>query len=118
MIPPGYIIQYFIMNYQVRTYFVYILRCSDNSYYTGITNNVLRRFREHQSGMHPRSYTYSRRPLELLFTREFPRPMMAIRFEKQVKRWSRAKKVALIKGDFDALKRLARCRSKMRKEAG
>lgn len=106
------------MNYTVKTYYVYILLCSDKSYYTGITNNVLRRFNEHRSGLHQKSYTFSRRPLELLFTREYPRPMMAIRFEKQVKRWSRAKKEALIKGDFDELKRLARCRSKTGKTNG
>ena len=48
-------------------YYVYIIKCSDNSYYTGITNNVEKRFEEHQSGNKKDSYTYKRRPLSLEF---------------------------------------------------
>jgi len=94
-----------------QLFYVYILLCSDKSYYTGITNNVGRRFTEHQNGIHPKSYTFSRRPLQLVFVREFTKPLKAIAYEKQLKRWSRAKKEALIRGDFDELKKLAQCRN-------
>jgi putative endonuclease len=96
----------------MKSYHVYILLCSDGSYYTGITNNVDRRFKEHEKGIHPESYTFSRRPLKLVYVRDFPKPMMAIAFEKQVKRWSRAKKEALINGDIEELKRLSQCMNK------
>jgi putative endonuclease len=48
-------------------YFVYILKCNDNTYYTGVTNDVQRRFLEHQNGDDVDSYTYKRRPVELVF---------------------------------------------------
>lgn len=93
------------------TYFVYILECSDNSYYTGITNDIERRFNEHSAGIDPRSYTYKRRPVELKFHLEINDVLVAIRFEKQLKGWSRNKKKALIEGDFDRLQILAECRN-------
>lgn len=64
--------------------------------YTGITNDVNRRFNEHQIGIHPESYTFSRRPLELMFYEESTDPSIAIEYEKKIKKWSRAKKEALI----------------------
>ncbi len=97
------------MVYIRRYYYVYILKCSDNSYYTGITNNVERRFAEHQSGLNPDCYTFSRRPLELVFAEYFTSPKQAIAFEKQVKGWTRAKKEALIAGDWNKIKTLSQC---------
>ena len=91
----------------MKIYYVYILKCSDGSYYTGVTNNVERRFQEHRSGLHPQSYTGKRLPVELLFYRTFRYINDAIAFEKQVKRWGRRKKEALIKGDWEELRRLA-----------
>ncbi|WP_179339535.1 GIY-YIG nuclease family protein [Winogradskyella ludwigii] len=96
------------MNYQ---YFVYILLCADKSYYTGITNNLSKRFNEHQAGTKRDSYTYSRRPLTLVFQQEFNDVIQAIYFEKKIKGWSRAKKKALIDGDFDRLQILSECRN-------
>jgi len=81
---------------------MYIL-CSDNSYYTGITNNLDRRINEHNEGISPSSYTYSRRPVKLVFQVEFNEVMQAILWEKRIKNWSRKKKEALINSDFDAL---------------
>ena len=92
-----------------KYYFVYILKCADNSYYTGITNSIARRFAEHQNGRNPGSYTHSRRPVELVYTRWFTYVKEAISFEKQVKGWTRAKKEALIAGDWDRLKTLSQC---------
>ena len=86
---------------------VYIVNCKDDSYYTGVTNNVERRIVEHNSGLDKKSYTYSRRPVKLVYSQEFSDPNEAIRFEKQVKGWSRAKKEALIEGNFEKLVRLS-----------
>ena len=95
----------------MRQYFVYILKCADGSYYTGITNNLERRFNEHQSGYNPTAYTHNRRPVELVFYTDFPDPTQAIAFEKQVKGWSRKKKEAIIDRNWDRLKLLAECKN-------
>ncbi|WP_178989016.1 GIY-YIG nuclease family protein [Winogradskyella schleiferi] len=90
--------------------YVYILKCSDDSYYTGVTSRLAKRFSEHQIGTYKDSYTYKRRPLELVFYAEFTDINLAIKSEKQIKKWSRAKKEALINGDFDKLPNLAKKR--------
>jgi len=87
--------------------FVYIVKCKDDSYYTGVTNNAEKRVVEHNYGLNKKSYTYSRRPVKLVFSQEFSDPNEAIRFEKQVKGWSRAKKEALIEGNFKKLVKLS-----------
>jgi len=89
-------------------YHVYILRCSDNSYYTGITNNIGRRLIEHQLGENLRCYTYKRRPVQLVFNEVFNDVNQAIAFEKQVKGWRREKKDAIINGNWDLLPELAK----------
>lgn len=89
--------------------FVYILKCNDRSFYTGVTNNIERRILEHHEGRDPMSYTYSRRPVELVYSHECDNPMDTIQIEKQIKGWSRAKKKALIENDWNALRVLARC---------
>ncbi|MFV8346803.1 GIY-YIG nuclease family protein [Flavobacterium sp. ZB4P13] len=88
--------------------YVYILKCSDNTYYTGVTSNLESRMFKHHTGFYPESYTSSRRPLQLVFYCEFTDINLAIDTEKQIKKWSRAKKEALINGDFDALVNLAK----------
>lgn len=92
---------------KVRYYYVYILKCADNSYYVGFSNDPYRRFEEHSSGMDPKSYTFFRRPLTLVYTVGFPDPVEGIAFEKQLKGWSRKKKEALIGGDIFLLKKLS-----------
>lgn len=52
-------------------FYVYILKCSDNSHYTGVTNNIELRFRQHNEGIDTTSYTCNRRPIELVFMNEF-----------------------------------------------
>jgi len=91
--------------------YVYILECSDNSLYVGVTNDVGRRFIEHSTGMHEESFTFKRRPVKLVFCRQFKSPMEAINFEKQIKRWTRSKKEALIKYDLELLHDLAKCKN-------
>jgi len=88
--------------------YVYILKCSDGSYYTGVTSNLTNRIFKHNSGFYPDCYTCNKRPLDLVFYCEFTDINLAIEKEKQIKKWSRAKKEALINGDFDALVNLAK----------
>ncbi len=76
----------------MKTYHVYILQCSDNSYYTGITNNLELRLAQHQEGTVKTAYTYSRRPLQLVFAEAFQDVRMAIEWEKRIKGWSRQRK--------------------------
>jgi putative endonuclease len=92
----------------MKIYFVYILKCSDSSYYTGFTSNLEKRYVEHQQGKHKESYTHNRRPLELVFYCEFSNVEMAIETEKQIKKWSRFKKEALINGTYENLPNLAK----------
>ena len=93
----------------MKIYYVYILKCSDKSYYTGVTNSLERRFAEHVSGRNETCYTYIRRPLQLMFSRKFKYINDAIAFEKQVKGWSRKKKEAVINGQWNDLKKFAAC---------
>ena len=95
----------------MKFYYVYILRCSDNSLYVGISNDLDRRLNEHNDGQLPNAYTYSRRPVTMVFYQEFTEPTQAIYFEKKLKGWSKQKKEALIKGDFDMVQTLAECRN-------
>ena len=96
--------------FSMNQYFVYILLCSDNSYYTGITNDLERRMYEHENGTNPGSYTCKRRPVKLVFYEDFPDPVQAIAFEKQSKGWSRAKKkaIAIIDNNWHLLPRLSK----------
>jgi len=89
-------------------YYVYILKCSDNSYYTGVTNNLHRRVQEHQEGTNRSSYTYKRRPVQLVFYTEFSNVQKAIEIEKIIKSWSRAKKEALINEEYEKLPGLSK----------
>ena len=88
-----------------------MLKCSDQSYYIGVTNNLDRRIAEHNEGRDPECYTFSRRPVELVFYENFYSPQQAIEFEKRIKGWSRAKKEALIKGDWNKISQLAKCKN-------
>ena len=87
----------------MEIYYVYILLCSDGSYYTGVTNDINVRFRQHQEGIDPKSFTYKRRPLKLVYQQSFREINHAIAFEKQVKGWRREKKEAIINGDWEIL---------------
>jgi putative endonuclease len=93
--------------YVVRVYYVYMLRCFDGTFYTGITNDIVRRFAEHCMGYKPSSYTHTRRPVLLVYAGEFQRPDEAIAFEKQLKHWSHKKKRAFADREWPLLKRLA-----------
>jgi putative endonuclease len=88
---------------------VYILKCADGSYYTGVTNNIERRIAEHNIGIDNTCYTFSRRPLELVYHETFQTPSDAIFWEKRIKKWTRRKKEALINSDWEKLHEFAKC---------
>ena len=87
----------------MRKYYVYMLQCSDGSYYTGVTNDCQRRLAEHSEGLSDTSYTFSRLPVELVYVAEFQYVLDAIAWEKRIKRWGRKKKEALIAGATEKL---------------
>jgi putative endonuclease len=84
-----------------------MLLCSDGSFYTGISNDADRRVIEHNRGTDPTSYTFSRRPVMLVHVASYYDVNDAIRWEKQLKGWSRQKKLALIAGDWPEIVRLS-----------
>ena len=89
---------------------VYVVRCADGKYYAGRSAiSAEKRVAEHNLGVYD-GYTKSRRPVTLVFSEHFERITDAIAFERQIKGWSRAKKEALIRRDWDELVRLARSR--------
>jgi len=92
----------------VLDYCVYMLRCSDDSYYIGITNDVERRVGEHREGRDPKCYTFRRRPVECVYSAQFQDVRDAISWEKKIKRWSRNKKEALITGNQKFLEHFSR----------
>ena len=92
----------------MKRFYVYILECSDKSYYTGVTSNLELRIVQHNEGVHPKAYTFRRRPVKLVYSIEFSDPYIAIEKEKQLKKWSRKKKQALINGEFELLSDLSK----------
>ncbi len=89
------------------SFWTYVLRCSDGSYYTGHTDELEARIGAHQSGL-VEGHTQKRRPVTLVWSQEFPSREEALTAERRIKGWSRAKKEALIRGDWDGVKYLSR----------
>jgi putative endonuclease len=90
-------------------WYVYIALCRNNSLYTGVTNNVKRRLKDHQTGKGGH-YTSYNRLKKILYTENYKDKSEAKRREEQIKRWSRAKKLALIKGNRKELRSLSKSR--------
>ena len=88
---------------------VYILECKNGAFYTGSTPNLERRVAQHNAG-EGSNFTAIRRPVELVFSYEVERIDEAFYLERQVKGWRREKKMALIRGDYEALVELADAR--------
>lgn len=89
------------------TFWVYILRCNDNSYYTGHTDNLDNRIGQHQSGRGS-GYTSTRLPVELVWSQECTTREEALTAEVQIKGWSRKKKEAMMRGDWADVSHLAK----------
>lgn len=85
---------------------MYLLRCSDRSYYAGHTDDLESRLVQHENGLI--GYTATRKPVELVWNGEFETCESALAFELRIKGWSRAKKEALIQGDWHRISALAK----------
>ena len=81
----------------MKQFYVYMLKCRDNSIYVGLTNNIERRLEEHQKGFNKESYTYSRRPLQLIFQQEFIQYKQAKYFETKIKKMEQAEEISISK---------------------
>jgi putative endonuclease len=92
----------------VKTYYVYLLLCADLSFYVGVTRDADQRVAQHNDGWDPDCYTHFRRPVALAKAWEFGDVRQAIDWEKQLKRWSRRKKIALIGDDWATVSKFAR----------
>jgi len=90
-------------------YHVYIVMCSDGSYYVGHTDDLASRMRRHNEGRGP-AYTRTRRPVTLLYSEACASEACAAARERQLKNWSAAKKEALVRGDRALLRRLSQSR--------
>jgi putative endonuclease len=96
-------------------FWMYMVRCADDSFYIGHTDNLPARVAAHEQGAIQSCYTFTRRPVTLVFSQDFPTRVEALAMERRVKGWSRAKKTALIEGDWAKISRLAKS---MRTRAG
>ena len=92
----------------VMQFWTYMLRCADDSYYVGHTDDLEKRLAQHQDGS-LRGYTAKRRPVTLIYAEVFDSRDEAFLRERQLKGWSRAKKAALASKDWGALRRYGRC---------
>jgi putative endonuclease len=99
----------------VKQYWAYMLRCRDDSYYIGVTSELEIRLAKHALGLDEKAYTFRRRPVKLVHAEVFYTPEEAIHAEKRLKGWSRAKKDALVRGDWDTIRRLSRSATPSRK---
>jgi putative endonuclease len=95
----------------VKTYYVYMLLCSDDSFYVGVTSNIEMRIAQHEYGIDPHCYTFTRRPVRVVHVSDFHHVDDAIAVEKKLKGWTRAKKRALVAADWRRVCELAVCRN-------
>ena len=87
----------------MMSYAIYILRCSDDTYYTGLTKDLIGRVKEHQAGPYRESYAFSRRPVKLVWSSVTESYREAFQWERRIKGWSRVKKEALIRGNIEGI---------------
>jgi predicted GIY-YIG superfamily endonuclease len=92
-------------------FYVYILECNDGSYYTGQTDNIEARISMHKQGLITTCYTFIRRPVKVVHVSTFASRGEAIGAEQQIKGWSRKKKEAFIKENFDLLQKLSNAKN-------
>ena len=93
-------------------FWVYILQCRDGSYYTGHTDNLDARLHQHHNKVFPTCYTATKLPVKLVYSEQYSSRIEAISAEKQIQKWSRKKKEAIISGDWEKLSCYAKRKSK------
>ena len=91
-------------------FYAYMLHCADRSFYVGHTDNLERRIAQHDHG-YTQGYTANRRPVVLVWSETFPTRYEALTAERRIKGWSRAKKLAPIRGDWTLISDLAKKKS-------
>ena len=96
----------------MNDFFVYILKCKDGSFYTGHTDNLEYRISEHKLGKIP-GYTSTRLPVELVFVQQCPTRDEALCAERQIKGWSRKKKIALINNNWPLILKLSNYKKRL-----
>jgi len=89
-------------------YYVYILRCCDGSFYTGYARDLSKRMEKHHNPSDYSSYTANRLPVELIWHQSFPQKWQALKVERQLKGWSRKKKIAMMNENWDLLRSLSK----------
>jgi len=89
-------------------FYVYILKCSDGSFYTGHTESLEKRLAQHQQAYFNNCYTVKRLPIALVYQASFTTREQALTIEMQIKGWSRKKKQALIDDDWVEISRLSK----------
>ena len=89
------------------SFWTYMLHCNAGRLYVGHTDNLEHRIAQHQSGSIP-GFTRDYLPVEYIWSQEFPTRIEALTAERQIKGWSRAKKLALVRGDWDRISFLAK----------
>ncbi len=94
----------------MNNFYTYILECSDGSYYVGSTRNLKQRIWNHERGCGS-NYTSKRLPVKLVYCEEFSRIDDAYNREKQIQKWSRKKKMALINSNNEELKKYSECKN-------
>ena len=87
-------------------FYMYILKCKNGAYYVGHTDNIDKRISEHHQGLIESCYTKKMRPVELIFVQDFCTRDAAFHAERQVKGWSRKKKEALMRGNWEEIQEL------------
>lgn len=92
----------------MQYFYVYILKCSDGSYYTGHTDNIEARISQHKQGLIKNCYTITRLPITVVFVQTFASRNEAFNAERKIKGWTRQKKEALIKGDWERVSLLSK----------
>lgn len=96
----------------IKYLYVYIAKCNDGTYYTGVTNNIEKRLIQHNEGSNQDSYTFKRRPVSIVFYELFTDYNLAIDWETRIKKWSVKKKEALINSDWKKLVEESKCKNK------
>ena len=99
----------------MRQYYVYMLRCSDGTFYVEISRDPDRRLWQHNAGIDEKAYTHSRRPVQMVHASAFDDVFQAIDWEKHLKKWSHAKKQALADGDWKEIHEIV-CRERRSRE--
>jgi predicted GIY-YIG superfamily endonuclease len=97
-------------------YAIYILQCFDSTYYTGLTRDLDERLKEHEKGTYPVSYTFSRRPVKLVWSIVTESYQEAFQWEHRIKGWSRSKKEALIRSDIEGIHEIVRSERRQKEQ--